>query len=293
MSKLSFKFWLLDEDSRSLAKVYAGLLKNVPQDKEHHPEGDVLTHVKLVRKAIPGAIRRLNVLKNTPPFSNILEDMDFSLTPKELQILYISAWLHDVGKATATTIGGVNYEFLRQMDIQYQNDASKIKSVGHDLPAHYSPLINRLGGFAPPETKALYEENKDVIDFIIDHHMQLGQFPKSFIREHFNNGKAINTQKLKLLLVLMWADKMGRTPESVNKAMSENERKLLDCSNESIKQKQNQEKTASRQKSFNDPVVMAKGLLQKGLSKESVLKSIKGKFPNITDEELSSILRST
>jgi len=293
MLNMSFKLWLLDEDSRSLAKSYADLLKNVPQDKEHHPEGDVLTHVKLVRKSIPNAVRRLNVLKGTAPFSAVLEDMDFNLSSQELQILYISAWLHDIGKATATTIGGVNYEFLRQMDIQYQTDPSKIRSIGHDHSSHYSPLISNLSRFAPPQTKALYEENKEIVDFIIDHHMQLGQFSKSFIREHFEGGKAINTQKLKLLLVFMWADKMGRTPDSVEKAMAENERKLLNCSNESIKQKQNQEKTMTRQKSFSDPGAMAAQLIQNGLSKESVQKALKGKFPNLTDEELLSILRST
>lgn len=292
MLNLSFKYWLLDEDSRSLARNYTDLLKNVPQDNVHHPEGDVLTHVKLVRKSIPAAISRLNSLKSTPPFSGILEDMDFTVSSKELQILYIGTWLHDIGKATATTVGGVNYDFLRQMDIQYQNDPSKIKAIGHDSSLHYSPLINSLKKFAPLNTKALYEENKELIDFIIDHHMQLGKFPKSFIKEHFKSGKAVNTQKLKLLFILMWADKMGRTPDSVASAMSENERKLLDCSKESIKQSLNQEKTVNRQKSFNDPETMVKQLVQNGLSKENIIKAVKGRFPDLSDENFSSILRS-
>jgi hypothetical protein len=290
---LLFKNWLLVEDSRSLARNYTDLLKNVPQDLEHHPEGDALTHIKLVRKAIPNAINRLNALKSSPPFSDVLGDMDFTVTSEELQILYISAWLHDIGKATATTIGGVNYDFLRQMDIQYQNSPSRIKAIGHDSSPHYSPLIKSLEKFAPANTKALYEKNKTLIDFIIDHHMQLGKFPKSFIREHFNNGKALNTQKLKLLLILMWADKMGRTPDSVVKAIGENERKLLDCAKESIKQKLSQEKTSTRQKSFNDPETMIKQLMQNGLSKENIIKAIKGRFPDLSDDDLLSILRRT
>jgi len=290
---LLFKHWLLVEDSRSLARNYTDLLKNVPQDLEHHPEGDALTHIKLVRKAIPNAINRLNALKSSPLFSDVLGDMDFTVTSEELQILYISAWLHDIGKATATTIGGVNYDFLRQMDIQYQNSPSRIKAIGHDSSPHYSPLIKSLEKFAPANTKALYEKNKTLIDFIIDHHMQLGKFPKSFIREHFNNGKAVNTQKLKLLLILMWADKMGRTPDSVVKAIDENERKLLDCAKESIKQKLSQEKTSTRQKSFNDPETMIKQLMQNGLSKENVIKAVKGRFPDFSDDDFLSILRRT
>ena len=290
---LLFKHWLLVEDSRSLARNYTDLLKNVPQDLEHHPEGDALTHIKLVRKAIPNAINRLNTLKSSPLFSDVLGDMDFTVNSEELQILYISAWLHDIGKATATTIGGVNYDFLRQMDIQYQNSPSRIKAIGHDSSPHYSPLIKSLEKFAPANTKALYEKNKTLIDFIIDHHMQLGKFPKSFIREHFNNGKAVNTQKLKLLLILMWADKMGRTPDSVVKAIGENERKLLDCAKESIKQKLSQEKTSTRQKSFNDPEAMIKQLVQNGLSKENIIKAVKGRFPELSNDDFLSILRRT
>lgn len=289
---LKFKMWFLKEDSRSLAATYSDLLKNVPQDQVHHPEGDVLTHVKLVRKAIPKAINRLNSLKSVHPFSEILEDMNFDTSPEELSILYLCAWLHDIGKATATKIGGINYSFLSQMDLSYQNDPSKISASKHDSSLHYSPLIKSLEEFAPESTKALYLKNKDVVDFVTDHHMQLGRFPKSFIKEHFKDGKAVNSQKLKLLFILMWADKMGRTPEAVATAIGENERGLIDSSKESIKIRMNQEKTASRSKSFDSPESMAKQLSGNNVSKEQIKRAIKGKFPDIGDDDLLSILRS-
>jgi hypothetical protein len=91
----------------------------------------------------------------------------------------------------------------------------------------------------------------------------------------------------------MWADKMGRTPDSVVKAIGENERKLLDCAKESIKQKLSQEKTSTRQKSFNDPEAMIKQLVQNGLSKENIIKAVKGRFPELSNDDFLSILRRT
>lgn len=295
MVTIFFKEWILAEDSKSLARGYSDLLRNVPQDSVHHPEGDALTHIKLVRKSIPQAIKALNDLKSVPPFSEILADIDFNVSPDELQILYISAWLHDIGKATATTIGGINYSFLRQMDILYQNDPSKIKSIGHDNSSHYSPLIKGLEGIAPEKTKSLYLKNKDIIDFIIDHHMDLtlSGFSRSFIKDHFYNGKVIPTKKIKLLLITIWADKMGRTPEVVKNSISKNEQNLIDSSKKSVEQKINAEKTSARSKSFADPASMAIQLSKNGLSKEQIEKAVKGKFPNISDIELFDILRRT
>jgi len=291
---MCFKEWILKEDQKSLAKAYADLLRNVPQDPKHHPEGDALTHIKLVRKSIQRAVRALSSLKSSPPFSEILQNVEFNVNEDELQILYIAAWLHDIGKATATTIGGVDYSFLRQMDLSYQNDPSKIRAVGHDDVKHYGPLINSLGPIAPERTKSLYLKNKDTIDFIIDHHMSFRKgegFSKAFVRQYFDNGKLINDQKVKLLLILMWADKMGRTPEAVQKAVKENESGLIDSAKKSIEQKSNEEKTSARRLATTDPASMAKILTSKGLPPSQVVSAIKGKFPDIDDEALAAILK--
>jgi len=293
MSIMHFKEWVLKEDQKSLAKAYTDLLSNVPQDPIHHPEGDALTHIRLVRKSIQEAVKRLSALKRSPVFSEILQNIDFNVSNEELQILYIAAWLHDIGKATATTIGGVNYSFLRQMDLSYQNDPSKIRAIGHDDIKHYGPLIGSLGPIAPESTKSLYLNNKEIINFIIDHHMSFRKgegFSRSFIRAYFDNGKVINDQKVKLLLILMWADKMGRTPEAVQNAIKDNESGLLDSAKKSIDQKSKEERTSARRTSAADPVSMAKALVAKGLSPIQVRSAIKGKFPNIDDESLSAML---
>lgn len=295
MLRMFFKNWMLKEDSKSLAKAYSDLLKNVPQDPKHHPEGDALTHIRLVRKSIFEAIKRLSSLKNRPPFSEILEKIDFNVSENEMEILFMCAWLHDIGKATATTVGDINYMFLRTMDINYQNDPSKIRSIGHDSSSHYSPLIKSLEPLAPEKTKSLYIGNKDLIDFIIDHHMDFRRgegFSKSFIKEHFVDGKVIPSQKIKLLLILMWADKMGRTPDAVSKAIGENEKSLIDSSKKSIQQKINDEKTNSRRANSENPATLAKQLLEKGLSLEKINFILKSKFSNISDEDIKNIIRS-
>ena len=97
-----FTQWL--ENRKELAKQYSGMLKNVPQDPHHHPEGDVITHVRLVRKAIPRAIEELKKLQEDKVFGNALDNIDFNVSQEESKILYILSFLHDIGKNTATTI---------------------------------------------------------------------------------------------------------------------------------------------------------------------------------------------
>lgn len=294
-----FKDWVFNEDRKLLAKVYADLLKNTPQDPVHHSEGDVLIHTKLVRKAIPEAVKRLRMLKSTPQFSEVLGNIDFNLSDEELKILYMAAWLHDVGKATATTIGGVNYSFLRQMDILYQNDPSKIKSVGHEKSAHYSPLIKALGSSTPEDTKSFYLANKDTIEFIIDHHMSFRKgesFPRLFIDKYFDSGRLVSDRRVKLLLVFIWADKIGRLPQSV----ADSEKGLLDSSRKSIDRKEKELKSAARRASApSDPLSMIRLLRSRvdsrgnKLTDEQIRSAVKGKFPDISDDVITKLIISS
>jgi len=281
---MNFKDWILLEDSKSLAKAYVDLLKDVPQDPNHHPEGNALLHIQLVRKSVPKAIATLKSIKNREPFTHILSDINFDVTPLEKQILYLAAWLHDIGKSTATTVGGINFNYLRQMDIMYQMDGGKIKSIGHDAPQHYMPQINRLKDLAPESTKDLYVKNKDLINFLIDHHMDLMNsdgFSSSFVREHFVDGKLINSQKIKLLLILMWSDKMGRTEETIPKSIRNNEERLIASSNRSVEQKRKAEieQQKAKAKGFNSPEQMIDILTRRGLTPQQVQTAVQNKFP--------------
>lgn len=205
-----FKEWLAIEGVRDLAKAYSDALKDVPENPEHHPEGTTLRHVKLVRRAIIAAAQELQSLKSSPVFSEMLSRLDFGLAEDDVEVLKMAAWLHDVGKSTATTIDGVPFR-------DAQGLRGKIQAIGHEKPEHYGPQVEKLLTLAPESTRRLYDSNRDLINFLVERHMDFahGGFPGKFISSYFDDGVLKDDRRIKLLLVLMWADKMGRakTPD--------------------------------------------------------------------------------
>src|SRR5690606_12908540 len=118
----NFFQWL--EDSKDTANLYKNLLQNVPQDTVHHPEGSVLSHSKMVRNSIKQAILEMQKLQQEMP---ILSNLDFNVSKDEEDILVIAAWLHDIGKHSATEIKD-----------------GKITSYGHQDPEHFMPQIYKF-----------------------------------------------------------------------------------------------------------------------------------------------------
>jgi len=202
---MEFKTWFINEDIRLLVKAYSDSLRDVPQDPHHHPEGSVLNHVKLVRKSILAASRELQNLKLDAIFGEILSNLDFVLSEDDIKILNLSAWLHDIGKSSSTTVDGAHYSTTADR-------SGKIQAIGHESPEHYMPQVEKLIGLAPSTLVDFYNFNKEIIDFLIQRHMDFahGGFSKKTISGYFENGKIKNDRRIKLLLVLMWADKMGR-----------------------------------------------------------------------------------
>ena len=130
---MRFSNWL--ENRRELAKAYGNTLRNVPQDPIHHPEGPTLIHTQLVRKSVPRAIQELKNLQQDPKFSTTLSNIDFSVSAEEMQILFLSAWLHDIGKSTATTIGGQPWTT--------PGATGKIQAIRHQDPKNYQPKLDK------------------------------------------------------------------------------------------------------------------------------------------------------
>lgn len=277
--KYNFSRWL--ESRRELAKAFKGTLQGVPQDPIHHPEGDTFIHTKLVRRAIPRAIEELKSLKLNPKFATALQNIDFNCSPKELEILNLSAWLHDIGKATATTIDGEPWQ---------TGKTGRIQAIGHQDPEHYKPQIEKLKDFAPQETVDLYLQNQDLVNFLIEHHMDFTSgagFSKGFVAKYFKNGVVENLPEMKLLLILMWADKMGRLPEdTIAKAIEKNSTSLAASVDRSLKQS-----TARGGEAFKGtPEELVANLMAKGLSKTQRKQALKGKFPNLTDDEINVLM---
>jgi hypothetical protein len=202
---MRFREWMTMEGMRDLARAYSDALRDVPENPEHHPEGTTLKHVKLVRRAVDAAAEQLQTLKSEHSLSYILSNLDFRLTEDDRQVLVMAAWLHDVGKTTATTIGGVPFR-------DAGNSAGKIQAIGHERPEHYGPQVEKMLAMAPESTRRLYESNRDLISFLIERHMDFshGGFPNRVIADFFDDGRVRDDRRMRLLLVLMWADKMGR-----------------------------------------------------------------------------------
>lgn len=261
------------EGRKELARLYKSVMSGVPQDPKHHPEGDVLTHVRLVRKAIPKAIQDLQQIQTdrNNPLSDVFSEVSFRISPEEEQIVAAAAWLHDIGKPTATTIGGEPW--------QTPGVQGKIQALGHQEPNHYGPQIQRLQQEAPAETLQLYTRHQELINWLIEHHMDLsaGQFSRAFLDENFQNGRIINSQRMRLLLILMWADRMGRDPQTTMANIA----KLTDKMVKSSQVSQNRtQRAANQSKPFDGTPEQFQALLrQRGLAPEQITQAMQSKFP--------------
>lgn len=278
---MQFSQWL--ETRRQLAQSYSNTLSGVPQDPHHHPEGDALIHTRLVRKAIPRAVQELQTLQQDPTVGPALADINFTITPAEEQILALAAWLHDIGKATATTIGGQPW--------QTPGATGKIQAISHQDPEHYQPQLDKLKDVAPPETVQLYMQNRDLINFLIEHHMDFTSghgFSKGFLAQNFQGGKVNNTPEMKLLLLLMWSDKMGRKPEdTIAKALGKNVANLtasIQRSQAKYTNIQNQSKPFG-----GSPEELAQTLRTKNIPQSQKIQALRGKFPYLTDDQIGKL----
>lgn len=272
---MNFNNWIFLEDMKQLARAYSSLLKDVPQDPEHHPEGNVLTHIKLVRKAIPRAINELKALKVQEPFSSIFSKINFDVSPKEMDILIIASWLHDIGKASATTINP---------------KTGKLTARGHQDPEHYLPHIESLLNITPEKTRELYLQNKDLIHFLIERHMDLsmGGFSNKFLKQYYENGVLKDEPEIKLLLILMWADKMGRTPETILGSLEKNKDKIVSSTKRAVELSKPPKQ--AKQAFEGSPQQMIKMLKERGLGQGQILMSVKKKFPSLSDDEISQMI---
>lgn len=268
---MEFREWLLMEDMRGLARAYSDTLRDVPESPEHHPEGTTLKHVKLVRKAVQTAAEELRKLKGDPEVADILANLDFTLSEEEIKILNLAAWLHDIGKATATTIDGTPFRSAVEL-------AGKIQAIGHETPDHYRPQIDRLLPMAPKSLSDFYETHRDVVHFLIERHMDFahGGFPNRIIADFFENGRIKSDQRMKLLLVLMWADKLGRAKEP---NLGKNVARLKDASEKSRKAHARPQRSS---KSFEGSEDEFRSMLRsRGLPPDAIEAAVQAKFAKV------------
>lgn len=177
------------------------MLKVVPQNPKHHSEGDVFTHTRMVRSRLPLAMDFIAKEKLKP--DSIFSNLDLNLSSREMRILKLAAWFHDIGKASASEIN---------------QETGKVTSYGHENAKHYMPMIDKLSGNLKQLFENLTPEEKEILYFVIDYHMSL-QVPHGFPRKIYekifdDNGKVRNDSKAKLLVIFIIMDRTGRIKES-------------------------------------------------------------------------------
>lgn len=191
---MNFKQFLVKEVSLKQ------ILKPVLQNPEHHSEGDVFTHTRMVRSRLPLALNFIIKDKANP--DSIFKNLDMNLSDSDLRILKLSAWLHDIGKASASKFG----------------DDGKINSNGHEYPKHYMPMIDKLTGSIKDMYMSLTIDDKEMLHFVIENHMSLQPnhgFPKRLYNIIYDgNGMIRNERKPKLLVTFIIMDRTGRLKSS-------------------------------------------------------------------------------
>lgn len=258
----------------------------VPQNPDHHPEGTTARHTYMVRQSLQAA---LNLLKKKQaedpegPFANL----NLNLSPDEMNILRLAGLLHDIGKSTTT-------------------DPVKLTSYGHESPENFEPAMRQLG----PTWQKMYQnadpQEKEDLWFLIKNHMKIkdeqGFEDKALMRKLMGpDGRYSNDRPLKLLLILLLMDRMGRGAiHTLNRGEVRNfaqrntpgaEKRIQGMYRSSQWQQADAARLRDRQASPspNDPTEFTKSLRAKGRDNSSIAQGLKSKF-KLTDDQIRAIL---
>lgn len=274
-----FNEWLTESSLRQQLKV--------PQNPKHHSEGGVDRHTMMVRSALEPAIKILQEKQKNDP-NGSLSNLDLSFTSEDVNILRLAGLLHDIGKGDTL-------------------DPVKLSAHGHEDPANFEKAMQRLG----PTWYQMYNQanpaDKDDLWWVIKYHMSLkdkeGFQNKSLKKEILDDqGKYKPDRKIKLLLVFLLMDRMGRGGESgipwkkakqfaqSNTSAAEKGFGGIDATASAYKQ--DLDKTASRASKPmpSDPVSFVSNMREKRKSNEIIRSALKGRFPNLTDQEIAQFL---
>jgi len=188
------------------------IIGSVPQRPDYHAEGPVGIHTRMVRAQLDKAISLIQKEASKP--NSFLSNLDTNYTEQDRNILRMAAWLHDIGKASATKIGGIHWQDERRLKNLYGDkpNLGQARAIGHEQFYHFNPMAREL--MKSSLWKKMYDnagfEDKKDLWFIINHHMDVTKSKKMLRRNIDPDGKFRNDRRLKLLLAFSLMDKMGR-----------------------------------------------------------------------------------
>jgi tRNA nucleotidyltransferase/poly(A) polymerase len=245
----------------------------VPQNPKHHPEGHVARHTYMVRSSLPKAIE---LLQKQQLIDQSLSNLDLNFNQNDMNILRLAALLHDIGKSVTT-------------------DPVKLTAYGHDEPQNFEKAMQSLG----PTWQKMYAnsspEDKADLWFMIQHHM--GLHDTDGFRSHKlkvelmdQDGKYKNERKIKLLLVLLLMDRMGRGGSKDFDRVKAKQFSLdntvdglkglngIGASSQWMKDRTQKILANQNKPSANDPLVFVQELRTKGKSNEVIKQALLSKF---------------
>ena len=238
------------------------ILQDVPQNPIHHPEGSVWKHVRLVRASMDRAIEDMQkAIIRYPAFFKF--SIEFS--KKERNLLRAAAYLHDIGKVSATSYNG---------DKGYQ-------AIGHEESSHIFIGLSKLQNSLWNKMDVSPGDLKELL-FLIKNHMR--KYGKA-TQNKFIDSEGCFLPEIKLLIVLHMMDQLGRDA-------------FYDLSY-FIKAAESRKARAARvhehENQPDNPEDFVDYLFEKGLSVEVIRTALEGKRAkgvfSLSDDEINSLVQ--
>lgn len=254
-----------------------------PQNTKHHPEGNVAKHTYMVKHAMQSAINLLKDQQEEDP-NGPLKQLNLILTKEDTKLLKLSALLHDIGKSIVT-------------------NPINLSSHGHEDPENFELAMSYLGPVWQKMYQNANENDKTDLWFLIKNHMKIGD--KDMIEDKSlkrllmtTDGNYKNERKYKLLLIIFLMDRMGRG--SLPNLNAKQSREFSKNNIEPAKKRINnmyqssqwilQNQPHIKQDIINSPEEFVNKLKIKNIPNIIIIKNIKNKFPNLSDEEIHKLL---
>jgi hypothetical protein len=267
----------------------------------------------MVREALYPAIKLMKQAQQDPdsPFSNF----DMNLTSDEINMLRLAGDLHDIGKGETTeynpSIGKDKKPRIpyKELPPGYEGKEGEkgYQAIGHENPEHFEKAMKKLGPIWHKMYKNASKRDIDDLWYLIAQHMSLknvaedketgvttGGFGKIIKNQWIDgNGKYKNERRIKLLLILIIMDRMGRgTGVSYRTSGPE---ALAHMGFSAQKQKEKLDKDQElRDIQKANANLSPKEFVIKWIDAEKPLsaleRALKGKFPDLSDEDIKSII---
>jgi hypothetical protein len=221
---------------------------------------------------------------------SVFGNLDPHLDKSDVNLLKIGAWMHDIGKASATT-------FTRTVDdkektVKYGQGplepGDKIQAIGHEQPWHFEPMMKKLG----QPWQQMYEKasprDKEDLWFVIQHHMSLKSsgFGRKLLQQLLDEtGKFRNDRRIKLLLILIMMDQSGRIglgelngSPALPGISGRMKQSALDFQKDRMDAAAAAKAQRDKAQTFNDPAAFIAMMKGKGIGPLGIQKAFKGKF---------------